>query len=224
MTRSESDTGGIDAEYRLEALASVVSHDLRNPLNVAQSSLDLLEVEGPHADRIDRSLDRMERIIEDVVTLARLEETVENPAPVDVGTMATDAWRRVETGDAALEIEIDRQIVADADRLRETFVHLFHNAVEHAPPEEVDADTEPITVTVGSIDGGLYVADDGRGIDPDDRESVFETGYTTGRGGTGLGLPIVRGIARSHGWNIELAESDAGGARFEVTEVTFTDG
>ena len=64
-------------------------------------------------------------------------------------------------------------------------------------------------------DGGFAVADDGPGIPADDRDRVFESGYTTGDG-TGLGLAIVKTIAEAHGWTVSVTESDAGGARFVV--------
>jgi signal transduction histidine kinase len=65
----------------------------------------------------------------------------------------------------------------------------------------------------------FYVTDDGTGIDPDERERVFEAGYSTGDGGTGFGLRIARDIVRAHGWDIECTAGEAGGARFEITGV-----
>lgn len=72
-----------------------------------------------------------------------------------------------------------------------------------------------MTVHVGETDGGFYVADDGSGIPPEEREAVFERGYTTSEEGTGLGLSIVDEIARAHGWEAVVTESRSGGARFE---------
>ncbi|TKX76264.1 sensor histidine kinase, partial [Halorubrum sp. SD626R] len=73
---------------------------------------------------------------------------------------------------------------------------------------------------VGRLDGGFYVADDGDGIDPADRDSVFEPGHTTAEGGTGFGLAIVDRIAQAHGWEVTLTESRTGGARFEFDGVS----
>ena len=75
-----------------------------------------------------------------------------------------------------------------------------------------------MTVTVGHLEDGFYVADDGVGVPPDDRAAVFESGYSSGDG-TGLGLSIVRQVATEHGWDVSLVGSDAGGARFEFTGV-----
>jgi len=63
------------------------------------------------------------------------------------------------------------------------------------------------------------VADDGVGIDEADRESLFDSGYSTKDDGTGLGLSIVERMVRAHGWEIAVTESENGGARFEITGV-----
>ena len=203
---------------RLESFASVVSHDLRNPLNVAQSSLELLSDghDNDHVERIDRSLTRMNDIIDDVLTLARQGDTVDAPSPVDLETMTADAWSYVETGDATLTVSDEGRIEADASRLKELLTNLFRNAVEHGNASEI---------TVGFIDAdgpecGFYVADDGSGIPADQRSEVFETGFSTARQGTGLGLAIAREIATAHGWRISVTESGDGGARFDVTGIT----
>jgi PAS domain S-box-containing protein len=201
---------------RLESFASVVSHDLRNPLNVAQSSVELLEEDSDHVDRIDRSLTRMGNIIEDVLTLAREGDTVDAASPVDVETMAENAWSYVETGNATLVVDGGGRIEADASRLKELLTNLFRNAVEHGDASEI---------TVGlpddaADDFGFYVADDGSGIPSDQRSEVFDAGFSTSRQGTGLGLAIAREIATAHSWTISVTDTDDGGARFEVVGVT----
>lgn len=91
-------------------------------------------------------------------------------------------------------------------------------ADEGTRTESTDGAGHAVTVTVGTLaDGtGFYVADDGSGIPEGERESVLEPGYSTDGNGTGFGLSIVREICRAHGWTLEITESDAGGARFEV--------
>jgi len=80
------------------------------------------------------------------------------------------------------------------------------------------ADGSGVTVSIGRLDAdeGCYVADDGPGSDPERRDRIFEFGHTDADGGSALGLAIVRGIADLHGWAVDVTESDAGGARFEV--------
>jgi len=92
----------------------------------------------------------------------------------------------------------------------------MRNAVEHGG--------EDVTVTVGDLDDGFYVADDGSGIPEDERDAVFEAGYSTTHGGTGLGLNIVHEIAHAHDWRITVTESEAGGTRFESRGVTTSSG
>lgn len=74
-------------------------------------------------------------------------------------------------------------------------------------------------MTVGNREGGFYVADDGPGISADERETVFERGYSTAAEGAGFGLAIVRTIAQAHGWTVAATESEDGGARFEFTDL-----
>jgi PAS domain S-box-containing protein len=198
---------------RLSKFSSVVSHDLRNPLQVAKGRFGLLEeeVESEHLEALGRALDRMESLIDDLLALAREGDAALELEPVDVATVADAAWGTVETGDAELTLATDRRIEADADQLQQLFENLFGNAIEHA---RADA-----SVTVGDLPDGFFVADDGPGIPEGEREAVFEPGYSTSTDGTGFGLNIVANIAESHGWEISVTGSDAGGARFEITGV-----
>jgi signal transduction histidine kinase len=202
---------------RLEEFASIVSHDLRNPLNVAQGRLDLAreECDSEHLEAVADAHERMDSLIDDLLTLARDGEGVEETERVPLRELAEECWKGVETGDATLRIESERAIRADRSRLRQVLENLVRNAVEHAD--------ENVTVTVGDLDGGFYVADDGPGIPEGEREAVFETGYTTSDDGTGFGLKIVEAVASAHGWDVEVTESADGGARFEFTGVDVLD-
>ena len=210
---------------RLEEFASIVSHDLRNPLEVSQGYLDAAFETGDaeHLLRVEDSLDRMEELIEQSLALARKGRVVDETEPLSFGEVAEGAWDAVETPDASLAVEDDGTIEADEGRLRELFENLFRNALEHVG--------EDVSVRVARLDGvttdgdgvengeptsnGFYVADDGPGIPPDERDEVFERGYTTAEEGSGLGLAIVRAIAEAHGWDVGVTESESGGARFE---------
>jgi PAS domain S-box-containing protein len=202
---------------RLERLAGVISHDLRNPLNVAQGRLELLgtEVDSEHAEIIADALDRMEAIVDDVLTLARQGQTVDDPEPVGLAATASEAWATTETDEACLNTGADARFLAHPGRLVELFGNLFRNSVEHGD--------ETVTVRVEATDSGFTVSDDGPGVSEGNRGSVFESGYTTADDGTGFGLTIVREIADAHGWEVTVAESDDGGARFEVTGVEFVE-
>ena len=211
---------------RLEEFASIVSHDLRGPLNVVRGNLDLARETGEeeYIDAADEASARMGRLVEDVLDLARQGEVVGTPEPVSLADAAQRAWGTVgggspaRSGTASLAIAADCQFGADPDRLTALLENLFRNALEHAGSE--------VEIEVGAIgDGeGFYVADDGPGIAPDEREHVFDRGFTTSQQGTGFGLAIVEEIAVAHGWSVAIAESDDGGARFEVFGIDGGDG
>jgi PAS domain S-box-containing protein len=252
---------------RLETFASVVSHDLRNPMSVARGYAEMLEPSEPREKVVD-GLDRMQRIVDDVLALALDHDDLDRE-PTDLERLARQAWATVETGDATLAVETSPTLSVDSDRVIRLLENLFRNAVEHGstsprsqahedavehgstsprssstrqdavehgstsnqtasddavehgspssrPSDDAaDHDGPDPTVTVGGLDGGgFYVADDGPGIPPEDRERVFEEGYSASSS-TGLGLAIVREIATAHGWTVRATESADGGAQFE---------
>ena len=215
---------------QLNEFANIVSHDLRNPLNVANGYVDLARETGDasHLDEVDATLDRMEAIVDDVLALAREGEDVTDPSSVDLRTAAVAAWGNVDTGESTLRVADDATVTADRDRLVRLFENLFRNSTEHgttggdgAGRESAGGVTVEVSTAEENEDGtGLYVADDGPGIPPEERSQVFDSGYTTAEGGTGFGLSIVEQIADAHGWEVEVAESETGGARFELRGVS----
>jgi len=124
-----------------------------------------------------------------------------------MAALVDECWATVETEGATVSVAGEVTVRADRSRLRQLLANLFRNAVKHAGDDAV--------VTVGPLEGGFYVADDGPGIPEGEREDVFAAGYTTSDTGTGFGLSIVQDIATAHDWTVAVAESDAGGARFE---------
>jgi signal transduction histidine kinase len=119
---------------RLDEFASVVSHDLRNPLNVAHGNLELvqMDVDDDRLGQVADALDRMDQLIDDLLTLARYGRTVDDVRPVDVRSVVEGAWTTTDTEDARLRFEDDPGIVqADESRLTQVFENLFRNAVEH---------------------------------------------------------------------------------------------
>lgn len=198
---------------RLDQFASTVSHDLRNPLNVAQGRVTLAqkEVDNDHLKTAKDAHGQMEALIDDLLTFARSGTAVEETATVELSAIARTGWQTVKTSEATLEIETDQIIRADQDRTRQLLANLFRNAIEHVGPD--------VTVTIGPIDGGFYVCDDGLGIPEEERTNIFDRGYSTSEDGTGFGLAIVNVIADAHGWDVQVVDSSSSGARFEVTQV-----
>ena len=199
----------------LDQFASVVSHDLRNPLNIAQGRIELERDrnDSEHLTKAASALDRMETIIANVLTLARQGRQVETLSTVSLSQLATRCWEMVDTEQASVSIETELEFRADPDRIERLFENLFRNAVEHS--------TDPVTVRVGVIADptGFYVEDTGVGINATDHDRIFTSGYTTSKDGLGLGLAIVKSIADAHEWDITVTESNDGGARFAFTNV-----
>jgi signal transduction histidine kinase len=203
-----------ERERDLERFASVLSHDLRNPLNVAQGRLDLAraECDSEHLEQVGDAHERMNDLIDSLLDLARGGETTVDT--VSLAATVEEAWANVDTGGATLESTVTAAIRADRSRLAQLFENLFRNSVTYGAADEIS----DVTVAVGPLPDGFYVADDGAGIPEAEREAVFEAGYS-GDGGTGFGLSIVERVAEAHGWSVRLAPAEDGGARFEFTGV-----
>jgi len=198
---------------RLDDFASVLSHDLRNPLNVAQGRLELAqaEVESEHLDAVTTAHARIEALIENLLELARLEQADIEREPVALDTLVGQCWMQVDTNEATLVSNVDGTVAANRNQLQRLFENLFRNAVEHGGTA--------VTVTVDELEDGFYIEDDGPGIPEDVRDEVFESGFSTAQGNTGFGLGIVAEIAHSHGWDLSVADGAEGGARIRVTDV-----
>lgn len=202
---------------RLDEFASIVSHDLRSPLTVATGHLELAQEthKSEHLDKASDALNRSQALIDDLLTLAREGEGATDIESVALADVAESCWETTGTKSAILDATATQVIQADRSQLRELFDNLFRNAVEHGGNN--------ITVSVGAMDDGFYVADTGTSIPESNREKIFEAGYSTNEDGTGFGLRIVEQIVDAHGWEVTVTESEEGGARFEVTGVEFAD-
>ncbi|MFB6206420.1 MAG: sensor histidine kinase [Haloglomus sp.] len=194
LVRRHQTTSLREANERLERFADILRHELRNPLNILDGYLvRARERDDPSAfDRCERAVDRMMRLLEEselVIAGGSLDVDAE---AVDLAAACGDCWQAIPSAAVQLRIETTRSVVADRDRLAQLLENLFRNAVEH---------------------GG----DDGTGISADEREAVFEAGYSTATSGSGLGLAVVDTVADLHGADVRVTASEAGGARFEMT-------
>lgn len=198
---------------RLEKFASMVSHDLRNPLNVAQIRAGMIDQEqgDENLDAVENSLERMETMIDEMLTMARAGQTIEEPEECVLSDIAVQAWANVQAEGTQLDTHLEgATIEADHNRLMQVFENLFRNTVDHNEP--------PLTIRVGILDDteGFYVEDTGSGIPEHERENIFEHGYTTSEGGSGYGLAIVSDVIEAHGWRISVTDSQDGGTRMEI--------
>jgi PAS domain S-box-containing protein len=169
---------------RLDRFAGIVSHDLRNPLNVAQGHLrnvsddlgdgDAVTVDAGTVEALEASHDRMQAIIDDALTLARQGKAITDTERVTLSTVAEEAWRNVDTAGSTLALAGDREVDADRDRLLTLFENLFRNAVEHGSTSSrsgtddavehgstesgsqgsAERDRGGVTVRVGPLEGG----------------------------------------------------------------------
>ncbi|WP_435360857.1 ATP-binding protein [Haloarchaeobius sp. DFWS5] len=211
---------------RLDEFAGVVAHDLQNPLNVATGSFEMFVETGDesYAEDVRYGHRRIRDIVGEVLTLARDGRTVDEFSQVLIADTARMAWGAVATEDASLSVQTDLCVEADQSRLQQLFENLFRNAIVHG------GDVSEIRVgSLGEVRtdapaAGFYVADDGVGIPVDERDAVFEPGYTTSAAGTGLGLAIVTQIAEAHSFDLSVTESETGGVRIEVTGVSVVEG
>ena len=215
LGRAEREAERERQNERLERFASIVSHDLRDPLQSARATVALAKAGDEDAlDDLEDVIDCMDDLVEDVLTLAKQGQAVGETEPVALASVATDAWTTAATDNATLAVDEDDfpTLQADEERLRTLLQNLFRNSVEHGGDD--------ITVTVEPLadDAGFAVVDNGDGFGDADTEKLFDYGYTTSSDGTGFGLSIVHDIVTAHGWTIHASNDDGecGGARFDV--------
>ncbi len=228
-----------EALRALDAMKSeflaAMSHDFRSPLTVVRGSIEILLSEQPGpltaaqhelAQRADRNVHRLEEFAEDLLEMARIEhgavalERVELDACELVGEVVED--HRVFAHDRGQTLAFERPaapvtIYADVGRLRRALGNLLSNAIKYAPPAST------IQVHAGNDSGGfrVTVTDRGPGVDPDERERVFER-FSRGRrsattAGAGLGLSIARSLVELHGGTLRYEDAAGGGATFVLS-------
>ena len=208
------------------------SHELRNPLAIIRTNADLaLSDPDPQQDElrqavvvVKRASDRMARLVDDLLALARREAPTLAVEPVDLGRVASEASDEFLAPAEARGIVLDRAVapgvvvMGDSDALKRAIANLLENAVRLAP---VDS---RIRLAVGSERDLAWIAvsDEGPGIAPEHQPKVFDRfwradkGRSRADGGTGLGLSIVRQIAQTHGGDVQLQSRVGVGSTFTI--------
>ena len=197
---------------RLNEFAGVLAHDIRNPLTAAIGYTEYALESVPdsvatHLHTVLDSLDRIETLITNTLSLARDGADVGEREPVEIATVARDAWDIVSPPNATLTVSDSRTIMADRSRLQQLFENLFRNVKEHCG--------EDVTVTVRSTETGFEVSNDGPELPEPIAESVF--GGSFGQNRVGLGLLIVERIVSGHGWEGDVETTP------EETKFIFSD-
>lgn len=205
-----------ETNKRLDQFAGIVSHDLRNPLSVAEGWTEMAEQTGDsdHFENIRHSHARMKALIDDLLALARDDDQNDHQEQLSLAAMFEQSWKTVDTADATCNIETDTTLCANSGRLQQLIENLIRNAIEHGG--------ESVTITVGDLSEGFYIEDDGSGVSQAQHNRLFDAGYTTAADGTGLGLAIVEQITDDHNWDITGTDGTDGGLRFEITGVEST--
>lgn len=200
----------------LDEFAGTVAHDLRNPLNILIGRLELAsqECDSNNIETAKATANRMDELLNDLLKFARLGQGIDETEPIVLRDSVDTARRTVDIEAVTVETDVDAKPILGSSRSVLTLLeNLFRNAVEHGG--------SGVLIRVELLEDGFAVEDDGPGIPEENREEVFEPGYTTKNGGTGFGLNLVEKIVDAHGWQIAVTRGDDGGARFEITGVEF---
>jgi two-component system phosphate regulon sensor histidine kinase PhoR len=220
---------------RQEFVANV-SHELRTPLSLIKGFVETLrggakndpELSARFLETIERHTDRLTYLIEDLLTISRLESggTVMNFQQVDLHEATARAMDDLRSRAAEKQVTLENGVStslwarADAERLHQVLCNLIENAIKYGRSQG--------RVIIGARDNGqnkveAWVQDDGPGIPPEARERVFERFYRADRarsretGGTGLGLAIVKHIVQAHGGEVWVTSELGQGATFFFT-------
>jgi two-component system, OmpR family, osmolarity sensor histidine kinase EnvZ len=205
-------------DQRTEMLAGV-SHDLRTPLTRMKLQLEMLD-DAAESDHLKADVADMERMVDSYLDFARGQDT-EASSLCDLGVLVSDVAMTVRRDGGNVEVHIPDNPAADPDllkgfvrpvALKRCLSNLMSNARRHA---------DHISVTVDRDDTYIHITidDDGPGIPADKRKEVFrpfrrlDESRNLESGGSGLGLAIARDVARNHGGDIILGDSDMGGLR-----------
>jgi signal transduction histidine kinase len=208
----------------LGQLAASISHEVRNPLAILRSTIQNMEEDVTSSEEVRRScvflrdeIDRLSRVTSSILGFAR--PMVPRPGPL----RAAELLQRVrllaplEVNEKRLRLDVrDRsggvELEADADLLCQALLGLVTNAAQATP------EGGTITLEAARVDGevALSVLDGGPGVPESDRERIFEPFFSTRKEGHGLGLAVVRQIARAHGAAVRVGEHPGGGACFSI--------
>lgn len=212
-------------DYSLRQFTADASHELKSPVANLRALVDTADITDPSWTVLQGQLtgesDRLRNLVDNLLFLASTEagRPIGKPTTISLDELLFDEAQLVAaTGDVVVDLSgvVPAQLAGSATDLGRLVRNLVDNAVRHA------AGAVSLAITESDDAVTLVVGDDGKGIEPQDREQVFERftrldeARARGDGGSGLGLAIVRHIADSHGGTVSIGESPLGGAEFRV--------
>ncbi|MFP4142339.1 MAG: PAS domain S-box protein [Thermoplasmata archaeon] len=210
----------IEVQQREDFLHSLLRHDLGNMIQIIQGYVQLVEdqVDGETLEMIKRSekaTKNAQELIEKVRTLRDvINEDVTGTLDVSsvLDTIISDYEDILERENIELECDKKEMEVRGGPLLEELFSNILENSIKHSRCDQIR-----ISCEVGEEEIVVKIEDDGKGISDEDKDRLFERGYKSGEeSGSGLGLYLVKEIAESYGGNVEIKDSELGGARFDV--------
>ncbi len=232
LARADGEGRALRSQERMRRFTADASHELRTPLTSVRGLAEYGLQQGDAASReellrlmglIDREADRMGRLVNDLLLLARFDAGRPlDRRPVDLASLAAEAVQRarIVAPGRPVTLEAVEPVIVDGDeeRLRQVIDNLIGNAIQHTPPGS------PVTVTVvgGTSYAELTVADHGPGMTAEQASRVFERFYRTdgartrASGGTGLGLAIAASLAAAHGGEVTVDTAPGHGAAFHL--------
>lgn len=193
-----------DQKKRLERFSSMVSHDLRNPLNVASGYLELARDSGREEDfeKAMNAIERMDEIINELLEISGKPEHFRDEE-IELEKTFNEAYSFVEAN-PDYTVEDSRELRAGRSGVIRLFENLIKNTVEHNDGAEI---------RVGTMENGFFYEDTGEL--EEDIDDALEYGYSSSRGGTGLGLSVVQRVAEINDWDLNATKTESGGLRFE---------
>jgi PAS domain S-box-containing protein len=225
--RAEEEKAKLEAQLReaqkmqvIGNLAGGVAHEVRNPLNALMALTDALDQEiggnpeyGTFMMHMRTQVERLTTLMNDLLELGKPVEKsrMRRESLAEICALSIDAWKQSKWGKGR-KVVLSRPrngedvvFLADAKKLQQVFINLFDNAAQHSP--EGGAITIEVLVHQGNATE-VRVTDRGNGVPADALPHIFDTFFTTRRGGTGLGLNIVKHIVETHGGSISLSNNE----------------
>ena len=201
---------------RLEHVARMLAHELRNPLAIATGYHQLSQPRNEDAaEKVQHAHERIEEMIDIILLNVRESKVSVSNKSTAIAEVASQEWEElpISTAFATLEVDTKQMIRGDPIHIHHLLSNLFQNSIKYSE--------DGVTVRIGELEDGFYVEDDGPGISTDTHNDVVEAGVSTRQHGMGLGLTVAIQIANLYDWSWKICDSESTGTRLEFSNVEF---